>query len=72
MEKRPSEQKSGISLDKVLSELAELESGHHEPEKLWSMGDIDALLDSTDVRPEPAAEEDDAYLLENIDYYTNQ
>ena len=72
MEKRPSDQKSGISLDKVLSELAELESGHHEPEKLWSMGDIDALLDSTDVRPEPAAEEDDAYLLENIDYYTNQ
>ena len=47
MEKKPFESKSKLSLDRILSEIAELESSQGEPERIWSLGDINALLDST-------------------------
>lgn len=70
MEKKPSE-RSKLSLDRVLSEIAELENSRGEPERIWSLGDIDELLESTQNGIQPV-QDDDADLLAGIEYYEDR
>ncbi len=72
MENRPSDKRSQISLDSVLREVAELENSHGEPDRIWSLSDIDDLLASTTADSATPADEDDAELLTSIDYYKNK
>ncbi|MCI7338708.1 MAG: hypothetical protein MSH46_00470 [Oscillospiraceae bacterium] len=69
MENRPSDKRSKISLDKVLREVAELENSRGEPDRIWSLSDIDDLLASTDTDSTLPADEDDTELLSSIQYY---
>ena len=78
MEKKPFESKSKLSLDRILSEIAELESSQGEPERIWSLGDINALLESTASGSNTEQHEDDSPaedILGSLDYledrYTN-
>ncbi len=72
MENRPSDKRSQISLDSVLREVAELENSHGEPDRIWSLSDIDDLLASTTADSAAPADEDDAELLTSIDYYKSK
>ena len=72
MENRPSDKRSKISLDKVLREVAELENSRGEPDRIWSLSDIDDLLASTDTDSTAPADEDDTELLTSIDYYKDR
>lgn len=69
MENKPSDKRSKISLDKVLREVAELENNRGEPDRIWSLSDIDDLLASTDTDSTLPADEDDTELLSSIQYY---
>lgn len=69
MENKPSDKRSKISLDKVLREVAELENSRGEPDRIWSLSDIDDLLASTDTDSTSPADEDDTELLSSIQYY---
>ena len=69
MENKPSDKRSKISLDKVLREVAELENSRGEPDRIWSLSDIDDLLASTDTDSTAPADEDDTQLLSSIQYY---
>lgn len=69
MENRPSDKRSKISLDRVLREVAELENSRGEPDRIWSLSDIDDLLASTDTDSSSPADEDDTELLTSIQYY---
>ncbi len=70
VENKPSE-RSRLSLDRVLSEIAELENSRGEPERIWSLGDIDELLESTQNGIQPV-QEDEADLLAGIEYYEDR
>ena len=72
MENRPSDKRSKISLDKVLREVAELENSRSEPDRIWSLSDIDDLLASTGSDSAAPADEDDTELLTSIDYYKDR
>ena len=72
MENRPSDKRSKISLDKVLREVAELENSRGEPDRIWSLSDIDDLLASTDTDSTAPADEDDTELLSSIQYYEDR
>ncbi len=72
MENRPSDKRSKISLDKVLREVAELENSRGEPDRIWSLSDIDDLLASTGSDSAAPADEDDTELLTSIDYYKDR
>lgn len=72
MENRPSDKRSKISLDKVLREVAELENSRGEPDRIWSLSDIDDLLASTDTDSTSPADEDDTELLSSIQYYEDR
>ena len=55
MENKSSDRQGKISLDKIVREIAELESSRGEPDKIWSLSDIDELIASTNaVSPVPA------------------
>ena len=69
MENRSSDKRSKISLDRVLREVAELENSRGEPDRIWSLSDIDDLLASTDTDSAAPADEDDTELLSSIQYY---
>lgn len=69
MENRSSDKRSKISLDRVLREVAELENSRGEPDRIWSLSDIDDLLASTDTDSTAPADEDDTELLSSIQYY---
>lgn len=69
MENRSSDKRSKISLDRVLREVAELENSRGEPDRIWSLSDIDDLLASTDTDSTAPADEDDTELLTSIQYY---
>lgn len=69
MENRSSDKRSKISLDRVLREVAELENSRGEPDRIWSLSDIDDLLASTDTDSSSPADEDDTELLTSIQYY---
>ena len=69
MENRSSDKRSKISLDRVLREVAELENSRGEPDRIWSLSDIDDLLASTDTDSSSPADEDDTELLSSIQYY---
>ena len=69
MENRSSDKRSKISLDRVLREVAELENSRGEPDRIWSLSDIDDLLASTDTDSTAPADEADAELLSSIQYY---
>ena len=69
MENRSSDKRSKISLDRVLREVAELENSRGEPDRIWSLSDIDDLLASTDTDSAAPADEDDTELLTSIQYY---
>lgn len=69
MENRSSDKRSKISLDRVLREVAELENSRGEPDRIWSLSDIDDLLASTDTDSSSSADEDDTELLTSIQYY---
>ena len=58
-----------MPLDKVLREVAELENSRGEPDRIWSLSDIDDLLASTDTDFTSPADEDDTELLSSIQYY---
>ncbi len=58
-----------MPLDKVLREVAELENSRGEPDRIWSLSDIDDLLASTDTDSTLPADEDDTELLSSIQYY---
>lgn len=66
MENRSSDKRSKISLDRVLREVAELENSRGEPDRIWSLSDIDDLLASTDTDSTAPADEDDTELLTSI------
>ncbi|MBQ2775260.1 MAG: hypothetical protein IJF40_05175 [Clostridia bacterium] len=73
MEQKPFESKSKLSLDKILSEIAEVENKYGEPEKLWSMDDINSLLGITEPENkekeiENKASDTDSDILSNLDY----
>lgn len=70
VENKPSE-RSRLSLDRVLSEIAELENSRGEPERIWSLGDIDELLESTQNGIQPVLE-DETDLLAGIEYYEDR
>ena len=72
MENKPSDKRSKISLDKVLREVAELENSRGEPDRIWSLSDIDDLLASTDTDFTSPADEDDTELLSSIQYYEDR
>lgn len=72
MENRSSDKRSKISLDRVLREVAELENSRGEPDRIWSLSDIDDLLASTDTDSSSPADEDDTELLTSIDYYKDR
>ena len=72
MENKPSDKRSKISLDKVLREVAELENSRGEPDRIWSLSDIDDLLASTDTDSTAPADEDDTELLSSIQYYEDR
>ena len=72
MENRPSDKRSKISLDKVLREVAELENSRGEPDRIWSLSDIDDLLASTDTDFTSSADEEDTELLSSIQYYEDR
>ena len=69
VENRSSDKRSKISLDRVLREVAELENSRGEPDRIWSLSDIDDLLASTDTDSTAPADEDDTELLTSIQYY---
>ncbi|MBS7360711.1 MAG: hypothetical protein KIG24_00030, partial [Oscillospiraceae bacterium] len=71
MEKKPFESKSKLSLDRILSEIAELESRQGEPDRIWSLGDINALLESTAPGSNTEQNKDDSPaedILGSLDY----
>ncbi len=73
MEQKPFESRSKLSLDKILSEIQEIEDNYGEPDRLWSMGDIDALLGiepSPEKEPKTENKPADNYsdLLGDLDY----
>ena len=71
MEKKPFESKSKLSLDRILSEIAELESSQGEPDRIWSLGDINALLESTAPGSNTEQNKDDSPaedILGSLDY----
>lgn len=72
MENRSSDKRSKISLDRVLREVAELENSRGEPDRIWSLSDIDDLLASTDTDSSSPADEDDTELLTSIQYYEDR
>ena len=72
MENRSSDKRSKISLDRVLREVAELENSRGEPDRIWSLSDIDDLLASTDTDSTAPADEDDTELLTSIQYYEDR
>lgn len=72
MENRSSDKRSKISLDRVLREVAELENSRGEPDRIWSLSDIDDLLASTDIDSSSPADEDDTELLTSIQYYEDR
>ena len=49
--------------------MAELENSRGEPDRIWSLSDIDDLLASTDTDSTAPADEDDTELLTSIQYY---
>ena len=63
MENRSSDKRSKISLDRVLREVAELENSRGEPDRIWSLSDIDDLLASTDTDSSSPADEDDTRVM---------
>lgn len=69
MENKSSDRQGKISLDKIVREIAELESSRGEPDKIWSLSDIDELIASTNAVSPVPADEDDAELLTSIQYY---
>lgn len=69
MENKSSDRQGKISLDKIVREIAELESSRGEPDKIWSLSDIDELIASTNAVSPAPADEDDAELLTSIQYY---
>lgn len=69
MENKSSDRRGKISLDKIVREIAELESSRGEPDKIWSLSDIDELIASTNAVSPVPADEDDAELLTSIQYY---
>ena len=69
MENKSSDRHGKISLDKIVREIAELESSRGEPDKIWSLSDIDELIASTNAVSPVPADEDDAELLTSIQYY---
>jgi len=72
VENRSSDKRSKISLDRVLREVAELENSRGEPDRIWSLSDIDDLLASTDTDSTAPADEDDTELLTSIQYYEDR
>lgn len=72
MKNRSSDKRSKISLDRVLREVAELENSRGEPDRIWSLSDIDDLLASTDTDSSSPADEDDTELLTSIQYYEDR
>ncbi len=73
LEQKPFESKSKLSLDRILSEIAEVENKYGEPEKLWSMDDINSLLGITEPEDkekevENNPSEADSDILGNLDY----
>lgn len=69
MENKSSDRQGKISLDKIVREIAELESSRGEPDKIWSLSDIDELIASTNAVSPVPADEDDTELLTSIQYY---
>ena len=69
MENKSSDRRGKISLDKIVREIAELESSRGEPDKIWSLSDIDELIASTNAVSPVPADEDDTELLTSIQYY---
>jgi hypothetical protein len=69
VENKSSDRQGKISLDKIVREIAELESSRGEPDKIWSLSDIDELIASTNAVSPVPADEDDAELLTSIQYY---
>ena len=72
MENKPSDKRSKISLDKVLREVAELENSRGEPDRIWSLSDIDDLIASTYADSTALDYDDDDELLMSIAYYKNR
>ncbi len=77
LEQRPFDSKSKLSLDRILSEIAEVENKYGEPEKLWSMDDINSLLGITEPENkekevESKTSDADSDILGNLDYLENK
>lgn len=72
MENRPSDKRSKISLDRVLREITELENSRGEPDRIWSLSDIDELIANIDSASPAPVDEDDSELLTSIQYYEDK